>query len=201
MGNGRPHTQTLRDTSGLCPGVVHFKDGKNDDYKLLTNVLHHKDQDGVIKKTVDITIADIETPCRSTLSGVAFTFPDKTKKIVQIIDEQVLAISTSPNTDTIVLEDKIVLAIGIRLKAEEYMWAQVTDKKTISCKQTGKLFDRYKKEFTANSNHAEAIKTLERVNIMTPENIHLNSFMYEPILDMGIYELKGLYADVCKLLQ
>lgn len=181
--------------------LICFKDGKNNDYKLLTHVLHYKNQDDVIKKTIDITIADVETPCRSILSETAFTFPDKTKKIVQIIDEQILAISTSPNPDTVVLEDKIVLAIGIRLKAEEYMWAQVRDKTTIPGKQTGKLFDRYKKEFATISSHEGAIKTLERVNIMTPENIHLNSFMYEPILDMGIHELKGLYADVCKLLQ
>ena len=28
---------------------------------------------------------------------------------------------------------------------------------------------------------------------MNPENIHLNSFMYEPILDMDIVELLNLY--------
>jgi len=181
--------------------LIDFKEGKNDDYKLLTHVLHHKDQDGVIKKTADLTIADVETPCCNVLSGVAFTFPDKSKKIIQIIEEQISAIKTSPNTDTIVLEDKIVLAIGIRLKAEEYIWEKVTDKTAISGKQTGKLFDRYKSEFASNLAHKEAIKTLERVNIMTPENIHLNSFMYEPILDMGIHELKELHADVCNLLQ
>ncbi len=179
--------------------LIDFKDGKNDDYKLLTHVLHYKDQDGIIKKTGDITIADVEIPCCAVLSGVAFTFPDKNKKIIQIIDEQISAINISPNSDVIVLEDKVVLAIGIRLKAEEYMWGKVTNKTAISGKQTGKLFDRYKKEFVSNSAHKEAIKTLERVNIMTPENIHLNSFMYEPILDMGIHELKGLYTDVSKL--
>jgi hypothetical protein len=31
---------------------------------------------------------------------------------------------------------------------------------------------------------------------MTPENIHINSFMYEPILDMGIDDLKGIYERV-----
>lgn len=29
--------------------------------------------------------------------------------------------------------------------------------------------------------------------MMTPENIHLNSFMYEPILDMSYDHLKKLY--------
>ena len=37
---------------------------------------------------------------------------------------------------------------------------------------------------------------MEEVNIMTPENIHLNSFMYEPILDMDISELLNLYQKV-----
>ncbi len=180
--------------------LIDFKDGKNDDYKLLTHVLHQKGPDGTIKGTIDITIADIETPCSKALSGIAFTFPDNTKKIVQIIEEQISSIKTSTNTDTIVLEDKIVLAIGIRLKAEEYMWSNVTDQTAISGNQTGKLFGRYKDEFENDSSHENAIKTLERVNIMTPENIHLNSFMYEPILDMGIHELKELHTDVCALL-
>ena len=54
--------------------------------------------------------------------------------------------------------------------------------------QTRALFNGYKQ-----FGHKEAIKVLEKVNIMTPENIHLNSFMYEPILDMDIVELLNLY--------
>src|SRR5690606_1088224 len=37
---------------------------------------------------------------------------------------------------------------------------------------------------------------LEQVNLMTPENIHINSFMYEPILDMSNQHLKSLLTDV-----
>ncbi len=40
------------------------------------------------------------------------------------------------------------------------------------------------------------IQLLEQVNLMTPENIHINSFMYEPILDMSNHHLKNLYCDV-----
>ena len=35
---------------------------------------------------------------------------------------------------------------------------------------------------------------------MTPENIHLNSFMFEPILDISDHHLKQLYVDVQGLL-
>jgi len=34
---------------------------------------------------------------------------------------------------------------------------------------------------------------------MTPENIHINSFMYEPILDMSNEHLKQLYKNVSSL--
>ena len=34
---------------------------------------------------------------------------------------------------------------------------------------------------------------------MTPESIHLNSFMYEPILDMSDEHLKSLLNDVLGL--
>ena len=34
---------------------------------------------------------------------------------------------------------------------------------------------------------------------MTHDNIHFNSFMYEPILDMRMDELKKLYQDLPEL--
>ena len=43
-------------------------------------------------------------------------------------------------------------------------------------------------------------KLMSEVSIMTSENIHLNSFMYEPLLDMDIQELLNLYQRIKKLL-
>lgn len=37
--------------------------------------------------------------------------------------------------------------------------------------------------------------------IITSENIHINSFMYEPIVDMSLEELNQLYDDVNALYQ
>jgi hypothetical protein len=39
---------------------------------------------------------------------------------------------------------------------------------------------------------AASIGVLQRVVLMTPENIHMNSFMYEPILDMSDEHLRKL---------
>ena len=95
------------------------------------------------------------------------------------------------------LEDKIILSIAIRLLAEDFMIKKIQDETFISRitkHQTFKLFEKYKEKFPQNT---ESIRILDEVNLMTPENIHLNSFMYEPILDMGIDELKSLHSK-CK---
>ncbi len=180
--------------------LIEFKDGQQSDgYRFLTHTLHRKTQDGAVKATADITIADLQAPFLNVLSDAIFTFTNTNKKIVDVIEEQITAIKGAENSGSIVLEDKVVLAIGIRLKAEEYMWSKVTKQDPINGSQTGILFGRYKQDFKGKEIHKKVIETLESVNIMTPENIHLNSFMYEPILDMGIDDLKSLHDEVCDL--
>ncbi len=63
--------------------------------------------------------------------------------------------------------------------------------------QTGELFQKFKDLF---NNQSEEIDLLRRVNLITPANIHINAFMYEPILDMGMGELMALYQDVKSVL-
>ncbi|MER9594181.1 hypothetical protein [Mesorhizobium sp. M0244] len=102
----------------------------------------------------------------------------------------------SETEEVIELEKKIVLAIGIRLKAEEFIIKEIADDEFvngITNSQTYRLVEKYKQEFPDKENN---IKLFERVNIMTPENIHLNSFMYEPILDMSNESLKKLCVAV-----
>jgi hypothetical protein len=65
--------------------------------------------------------------------------------------------------------------------------------KGIAKNQTLSLIERYKNDFTTETSN---IEILEQVNLMTPENIHVNSFMYEPILDMSNDHLRKLYEDV-----
>jgi len=57
--------------------------------------------------------------------------------------------------------------------------------------QTGRLLGLYKKKF---SDKEDIIKMLDEVSLMTSENIHVNSFMFEPIIDMSIIGLIKLYG-------
>ncbi|TCN72772.1 hypothetical protein EDB60_103247 [Vibrio crassostreae] len=63
----------------------------------------------------------------------------------------------------------------------------------ISSNQTRALYDKFIELYQAEQ---DTIRLLDQVNLMTPENIHLNSFMYEPILDMSAHSLYQLYSDM-----
>ena len=97
--------------------------------------------------------------------------------------------------DNLSLEQKIALSIGIRLLAEEVLISKINDPvyvANIGNNQTGKLIRKYEK---LGGCDAGVLRTIKRVALMTPENIHLNSFMFEPILDMSGHHLKSLFAE------
>ena len=83
-----------------------------------------------------------------------------------------------------------------RIAAEKFMVEKINDAEfvaSIESNQTPKLFTKFKELFSDDINQ---IETIQRVILMTPESIHLNSFMYEPILDMSDEHLKMLYSDI-----
>lgn len=171
-------------------GTVDSTTRHGDDFETLTSLLHSK------TNTKNITFGDLKLLYKKYLNNDDF---DSSINDTDAVYDQLLAVASSININEFNLENKIVLAIAIRQKAEEYMWSVITDKTPIDECQTRELFKRYKNEFEGISIHRDKITVLESVNIMTPENIHINSFMYEPILDMGVDELKKLYDDVCNL--
>jgi len=160
------------------------------DYNVLTSLLHSKSD------AQTITFGDLKKIFNTHLNKDDFdaSIPDNDP-----VYSKIIGTAGSIANEEFNLENKIILAIAIRLKAEEYMLSKLTDTSPAGGNQTGVFFDRYKVEFGSLEEHKQACRVLESVNIMTPENIHLNSFMYEPILDMGITELKELYQKVTDL--
>lgn len=178
------------------------------DFLLLTNLLHEK------ADSHSITFADIE-PLYQHYMGVD-QFNDNVKRELTVLSKLYNVCDHITSFDSR-LENKIVLSIGIRHKAEEYMIKQISqyngtlvwkkNRKEIhgnaieffefvqeNGNQTRELFNGYK-QFGSEG----VLEILNEVNIMTPENIHINSFMYEPILDMDIIELHKLYHRVKEL--
>jgi thiamine monophosphate kinase len=157
----------------------------------LTSVLHQKSNSG------SITINDFKLIFEKNIKNVTFpTTIDTNKNIADLIFETADECITA--TQGINLEHKIAMSIAIRLKAEQFMKAKITDQVFLSgvdgtTNQTWNLLKKYEEEF---NNEEEFIEILKKVNLITPENIHVNSFMYEPILDMGDSELRDLYQLV-----
>lgn len=172
--------------------IIEYTQGDNgDDYLLLTSILHLK------QNSTSITVNDFKSIFEKNIQNV--TFPasiDTSKNIIDAIFEAADDCLTA--TQGTNLEHKIVMSIAIRLRAEQFMKSKITDQAFVNGldgtpKQTWVLFKKYEEEF---NNEKESIDTLKRVNLITPENIHINSFMYEPILDMGDDELRELYKLV-----
>ncbi|HET6929240.1 MAG TPA: hypothetical protein VFI45_02880 [Candidatus Acidoferrum sp.] len=167
--------------------LIEFKDGSGGAaFKKLTSLLHYKpDSETILQSDLD----DVY----NKLFSLNVAYPDANQKVLDMIRseaDQCLKAGAGIN-----LEHKIVLSIAIRLAAEQFMLSKMPliDAATIKSNQTAVLLDEFIKTFP---NEAQAIRIIRKVVLMTPESIHLNSFMYEPILDMSDDHLRKLYQEV-----
>ena len=166
--------------------------GRKSEYRILTSLLHIKSESHTI--TVS-NLLDIFTNILNQ-SGFGSTYSDD-KSMVPIIVKTAISIADSGGTE-LELKKKIVLSIGIRLIAEQIMLNVINDCEfvaEINTNQTIKLTKRLKEEPNVESG---IVRLMDQVNLMTPENIHLNSFMYEPILDMSSRHLSDLCNELHK---
>ena len=110
------------------------------------------------------------------------------------------------------LYDKITLSVAIRVLAERFLIealygsgaAELPPRKHLRLPCMIKVYKKCLSESKPAlpdggnpiSPPPDPVATLERVALMTPETIHLNSFMYEPILDMSGSSLAEIYRTV-----
>lgn len=170
--------------------IEYTKGDKDPDFIKLTSLLHWKSDSAVI------TQGDLDGIYKSAFGGTE-TSDDGEMPVIDIVCRE--AGECLNAGDGINFENKIVLSIAIRIAAEKFMVKKINDAQfvaSIESNQTPKLFAKFKELF---SGEVGPIKIIQRVILMTPESIHLNSFMYEPILDMSDEHLRKLYEDVLAL--
>lgn len=170
----------------MVRNIIEYTKGlQSQDYKVLTALLHQKSEtDNLLKEDFECILNNILNTNISLGSGNA----------VEFIFHQ--AETVFGLHDEIALENKVVLAIATRLAAERFMIKEINDSNLlngISGSQTGKIFDHYKRLVNVGNSD---FRNLEQVVLMTPEVIHFNSFMYEPILDMSNHHLKSVYSSI-----
>jgi len=172
--------------------LIEFTREQNDaDYIKLTSLLHWKSD------SPSITQSELDTIYANLFGKLANSFPNSGTLVIDMIRQEAKDCLKAPAA--VNFENKIVLSIAIRLAAEQFMAAKIADAPflaSITRNQTQKLLARFQEKHGGN---VAAIKTLRNVALMTPENIHLNAFMYEPILDMSDEYLRKLYQEVSAL--
>ena len=182
--------------------IIEYIEGQDDkDYKLLTNLLHYKEiVKDTIKETNNILVSDLINIFTNYwhISNQQITIV-RNKKMIDLIFETANDIAQETTINEVLLENKIVLSIAIRLKAEIYMINKINNKNITDNIERNKTRELMNNMNFNISNGKEIKAVLEEVLIMTSENIHINSFMYEPIIDMSVEYLIKLYNKVCNL--
>ncbi len=96
------------------------------------------------------------------------------------------------------MDNKLVTAIAIRLLAEKFMQSIITSNgQTCVDASSNQTREWYKQAEPFLTLEQKAI--IDEVNLITPESIHLNSFMFEPLIDISDWALKELFTKVTRL--
>lgn len=180
--------------------LIEYTEGDdNEDYLTLTSVLHYKEN---TRKITLNQIQDIFNKYWFKKEPTTFAVDRESESVYDILIQESEKIT---DIEKLEIENKLILSMAIRLIGEEYMQnkiiSDVANGKDIlkgifsNKNQSAWLIKEYKKHI-----NDDAMNILEIVAMITPENIHLNSFMFEPILDMSLKHLYKIYYDVKALL-
>lgn len=185
--NGAPKYEHKR-LIAMVPFIRNIAEylGYSTEFKDLTSCLHIKPQN----LKIDEIYKHINTVASISQSNIQKCNID----FIDVLFDEANNCIENPCSNDELLTDKVILAIACRLLLEKIIIHELGVNKikmdNIKKNQTRELI----KEITPDK---EELKKLgNRVSIITPETIHLNSFMIEPILDLSKDEFVHLYKDL-----
>lgn len=176
--------------------IIEYSHGENDDFLLLTSCLHLK------SNTESIKLNEIRDVFFRTL-----LIKQEVKDRINYNEDEYLpaiykeADDILADINEIEITNKIVLSMAIRLKAEQYMKSVLTPEQCSEMRsnanQTGEFVKIFKKYHMQDK--TTEYRLMNQVLMLTSENIHINNFMFEPLVDISIAHLKSLYKNIKKL--
>lgn len=174
----------INNEESLYFAIPYLREAKTilqEDTSLLTSCLHYK------ANTKNIKIKDI-LPFFSkqdlTIDGEKL-YLDGLKELADKMNE----------FDEYDLAKKTILSICCRVLLEEKIINNnISIVEEINCNQFAYLKEKYKDELDEN-----VVQLMEKIQLATPEFIHGNAFMYEPLVDIDGNYLKEIYEEVIGL--
>ena len=201
-----PDIRTLASAIPFARNIAEYTLGKKDEtYAALSEALHWR------ARTAGATVSKIADVIKRVLpqsrhAGMARP-PPETGLLAALTEAADTIAESDSEMD---LYGKIVVSIATRLHAEKFMCEGLyesglpPDGERPTTHYLARLYRSRAGDGTlfppAGRNADPGIlSTLDRVALMTPEIIHINSFMFEPILDMSGTHLAELYLEVRRL--
>ncbi len=181
--------------------LIEYTKGKDDpDYKKLTALLHIKSTTSSIKFSELIQIY-------KNVFGITYNIEFGSINDGACILDAIYRLAydlESSNDVAFRIKSKLILSIASRLKTEEYMIKKIEeitgesfDLGTITRDQFRELYQIFLEKTNKNEvDLKKELKIIKSVSLITPEHIHINSFMFEPILDMSFDEIKAIHNEV-----
>lgn len=161
------------------------RDDNDTNYRKLTDTLHYK-----------------QDTSNTTTNDIANIYLNEINKSITINNQLYtdLLFKTADNfkygNTKVELENKLVLSMAIRIKFEMKLFSKINNWSIINGITSNQTYELIKHCKANNLLTTAEIKIAEKVVIMTSENIHVNAFMYEPVIDMSDDELINLYNEV-----
>ncbi len=206
----------------LIRNLLDYNKCDNSLQKTLNKVVHYPLRDSQNNNThnenhIDLSYlyTDIKTylnlSSQHTIDGLDLNL-NSNQTFYDLVTKTATNIASKPESKQIInfntnLQDKIIISIALRLLLEKKIIEKYNNDNKISNffkqsqklddsfnhNRTRKLINKLKKDYTVD----DKIKGLiDIVNMISTNNIHINSFIYEPLIDINIEDLINRYTEL-----
>lgn len=167
------------------------KNSKDPDYQELTKLLHYNSD---LENKI---FADFESITNKYNIKANFDLNQKYLSCIKIKAEEIINSAAINETN---LQEKVVLGIFIRLFTDKYMWNKYVEKHGIDPEVSDvKNQSRYLYNLISNNIDENKKSILLTAFTIAPSFVHINSFMFEPLIDVGTEKLIDISKKVLTL--
>lgn len=176
----------------LARNLVECRDGESDKYDRLTSLLHWKQNTKEIR--LDELQAILDSVMEDSLKDAIPDNPGRDCGSDRAYDFIMYTARRCSDSGEDSLHARVALAVAVRLEAERFMYGRLNIPPPRECdraKTHDLITECRNKKFPESD-----MVALEKVGIMVPDFIHLNAFMYEPLVDIDGESLRDLFRTV-----
>lgn len=172
--------------------IIQLEENSKDlDYQELTKLLHYSSE------LENKKFADYESITKKHNIKTTFDLSQKYLASIKIKAEEIINSADINETN---LQEKVVLGIFIRLFTDKYMWNKYVENYGNNPEVSDvKNQSRYLYNFISNDIDENKKSILLTSFTIAPSFVHINSFMYEPLIDVGTEKLIDISKKVLTL--